>query len=43
MELYDHSIESKKYFSFGNYIHLTENAYDKDKISAGKRITNGCF
>ncbi len=36
-ELYDPSIESKQYFSFGNYIRLTEKAFDKDKISLGKR------
>jgi len=36
-ELYDSSIESKKHFSFGNYIRLTEKAYGNDKISIGKR------
>ena len=36
-ELYDPSIESKKYFSFGNYIRLTEKAYENNKISIGKK------
>ena len=36
-ELYDPSIEAKKYFSYGNYIRLTEKAFDNDKISIGKK------
>lgn len=36
-ELYDPSIESKKYFSFGNYIRLTEKAFENNKISIGKK------
>lgn len=36
-ELYEPSIESKKYFSLGNYIRLTEKAYENGKISIGKR------
>jgi Zn-dependent peptidase ImmA (M78 family) len=36
-ELYEPSIENKKYFSLGNYIRLTEKAYENGKISIGKR------
>ncbi|MCL2156816.1 MAG: ImmA/IrrE family metallo-endopeptidase [Methanobrevibacter sp.] len=36
-ELYDPSSESKKHFSFGNYIRLTEKAYENGKISIGKK------
>ena len=36
-ELYNPSSESKKYFSFGNYIRLTEKAYENGKISIGKK------
>jgi len=36
-ELYDPSIESKKYFSLGNYIRLTEEVFEKGKISIGKK------
>lgn len=36
-ELYDPSNDSKKYFSFGNYIRLTEKAFDNNKISIGKK------
>ncbi|MDL2246832.1 ImmA/IrrE family metallo-endopeptidase [Methanobrevibacter sp. OttesenSCG-928-K11] len=36
-ELYDPSPKSKKYFSLGNYIRLTEEAFDKNKISIGKK------
>ena len=36
-ELYDSSNEIKKYFSFGNYIRLTQKAYENGKISIGKK------
>ncbi|MGL6299106.1 MAG: ImmA/IrrE family metallo-endopeptidase [Methanobacteriaceae archaeon] len=36
-ELYEASMESKKYFSFGNYIRLVEKAFEDDKISLGKK------
>ncbi|MDR0912291.1 MAG: ImmA/IrrE family metallo-endopeptidase [Methanobrevibacter sp.] len=36
-ELYDPAPENKKYFSFGNYIRLTEKAFDDKKISIGKK------
>ncbi|KZX14898.1 ImmA/IrrE family metallo-endopeptidase [Methanobrevibacter filiformis] len=36
-ELYEPSIKSKKYFSLGTYIPLTEKAFNNNKISIGKK------
>ncbi|MBF4469212.1 MAG: ImmA/IrrE family metallo-endopeptidase [Methanobrevibacter arboriphilus] len=36
-ELYDPSPDGKKYFSFGNYIRLTEKAFENNEISIGKK------